>query len=507
VTIHDLSLESEAALTSATDSTRADVGLADRDRKRQPATARAKNRRGALVRRALLLSDVIALTAAYAVACAAVRSGFSGVLLLATLPAWTLGAKVFGLYDRDEQNADHVTIDDLGPLFRLLTIGSFLGLAVSWAAGIDGVTVGAVVVFWATAAVLVAVGRSLARSAVRRQAAFPQNTIIVGAGDVGQLIGRKLLQHAEFGINLVGFVDAEPKRMREDVDHIPLLGGPDEIAEIVRVHAIDRVVVAFSNDGHDQLLELVRTLRPLNVHIDLVPRLFEAVGPAVGIHAVEGLPLVGLPASRPSRLASRTKRTVDIVGASLALVLMAPLFAWIALRVRRDSHGPVFFRQTRLGEDMQPFTLLKFRTMTVDVDDGPHLEYLRQIMDPAALPTANNLYKLNRDDSVTRAGRWLRRTSLDEMPQLVNVIRGDMSLVGPRPCIPYETELFESHHYDRFLVPAGMTGLWQVAARAHSTFKEALDLDAAYARNWSLKLDLWLLARTPIVLFRDKETT
>jgi lipopolysaccharide/colanic/teichoic acid biosynthesis glycosyltransferase len=127
-------------------------------------------------------------------------------------------------------------------------------------------------------------------------------------------------------------------------------------------------------------------------------------------------------------------------------------------------------------------------------------------MSTHAVPAANALYKLDRSSEITRIGAWLRRTSLDELPQLINVLRGDMSLVGPRPCIAYETDLFEPHHFDRFLVPAGMTGLWQVAARAHATMREALDLDAAYARNWSLRLDFWLLARTPLALLRGGGT-
>jgi lipopolysaccharide/colanic/teichoic acid biosynthesis glycosyltransferase len=127
-------------------------------------------------------------------------------------------------------------------------------------------------------------------------------------------------------------------------------------------------------------------------------------------------------------------------------------------------------------------------------------------MTPGALPTANNLYKLDRSGEVTRIGGWLRRTSLDELPQLLNVLRGDMSLVGPRPAIPYELELYAPHHLERFSVPAGLTGLWQVEARAHSTFREALDLDVAYARGWSLGLDLRLLLRTPLLMFRKRET-
>ncbi len=217
---------------------------------------------------------------------------------------------------------------------------------------------------------------------------------------------------------------------------------------------------------------------------------------------------MGLLPSRPSRIARIVKRSIDLAGASITLVLLSPIFAYAAVRIRLDSPGPVLFKQERLGLGMKPFHVLKFRTMYVGTTVDPHREYLSEIMDPGAVPSAENanLYKLERANDVTPFGSWLRRTSLDELPQLLNVIRGEMSLVGPRPCIPYETELYEPHHFDRFLVPAGMTGLWQVAARAHSTFKEALDLDASYARSWSLELDLRILARTPWVVIRDRET-
>jgi lipopolysaccharide/colanic/teichoic acid biosynthesis glycosyltransferase len=187
-------------------------------------------------------------------------------------------------------------------------------------------------------------------------------------------------------------------------------------------------------------------------------------------------------------------------------VLAAPLLLVMAVLIRRDSKGPVFFRQQRLGTDMRSFTVLKFRTMREGTDDGPHREYLTKIMSADATPGTNNLYKLERADDVTPVGRWLRKTSIDELPQLFNVLKGDMSLVGPRPAIPYELELYEPHHFERFLVPAGLTGLWQVEARAHSTFGEALDLDVIYARSWSFGLDLRLLLRTPLLMFRNQET-
>jgi lipopolysaccharide/colanic/teichoic acid biosynthesis glycosyltransferase len=187
--------------------------------------------------------------------------------------------------------------------------------------------------------------------------------------------------------------------------------------------------------------------------------------------------------------------------------LVAPLMIFIAVRIRRDSPGPVFFRQKRLGAGMKEFTALKFRTMKVDTDQAAHREYIRQTMSSDSRAQSNGLYKLDRSDAVTRSGRWLRKTSLDELPQLINVLRGDMSLVGPRPCIPYEAEHFEPHQYERFLVPQGITGLWQVTARANSTFGEALELDVAYARDWSLGLDLRLLLRTPLQLLRQRAST
>ena len=190
----------------------------------------------------------------------------------------------------------------------------------------------------------------------------------------------------------------------------------------------------------------------------------------------------------------------------LALIALAPLFAYIALRIRLDSEGPVFFRQTRLGTNMKEFTALKFRTMKVDTDQSVHRAAVR-LSASGSTETEAGVYKLERSDAVTGFGRGLRRTSLDELPQLINVLRGDMSLVGPRPCIPYETENFEPYHLERFAMPQGITGLWQVTARANCTFIEALEMDVAYVRGWSLGLDLRLLLRTPLQLLRQRAST
>jgi lipopolysaccharide/colanic/teichoic acid biosynthesis glycosyltransferase len=196
------------------------------------------------------------------------------------------------------------------------------------------------------------------------------------------------------------------------------------------------------------------------------------------------------------------KRGLDVVLSTVLLLVFSPLFVVLAILVKLDSPGPVFFRQRRLGLYRREFTILKFRTMRAGTSDEPHRSYISDTMAGKAGVHGNGVFKLERPNDVTPLGRWLRRSSLDELPQLINVLRGDMSLVGPRPCIEYEVEFFEPHHHERFLVPAGMTGLWQVTDRGLATFREAMELDVAYARSFSLKQDLWILLRTPLKVFR-----
>jgi exopolysaccharide biosynthesis polyprenyl glycosylphosphotransferase len=470
--------------------------------------------RGWLMRRMLLAADVLGLVLAFVASVSlfdeaggTVSTSLEYLVFFATLPGWVVLAKLHGLYDRDEERADHTTVDDVVGVFHLVTVGAWIFFLGAWETGLADPGLTKLVVFWALAVALVTGGRAIARASCRRSLAYLQNTIIVGAGEIGQLIARKLLQHPEYGINLVGFVDAQPRERRADLGHLTLLGGPERLPELVRVLDVERVVVAFSGEPDRATLELVRSLRDHDVQIDIVPRLFELVGPRVGVHTVENFPLVGLPPVRLSRSSFLLKRALDLAGALAGLALTAPLFAYIAWRIRRDSPGPVLFRQTRLGLNMKEFTALKFRTMRADTDDAEHREYIRRTMTASADVEANGMYKLERRDAITPFGRWLRKTSLDELPQLWNVLCGDMSLVGPRPCIPYETENFRPHHFERFLVPAGVTGLWQVTARARSTFGEALDMDVAYARGWSLGLDLRLLARTPFQLLRQRQAT
>jgi exopolysaccharide biosynthesis polyprenyl glycosylphosphotransferase len=360
------------------------------------------------------------------------------------------------------------------------------------------------VLFWLSAVIVVPSLRAVARAYARTRPAYIQRTLILGAGQIGQLVARKLIQHPEYGIQLIGFVDSDPLERRSDVGELPVLGGPDELASIVQQHEIERVLVAFSGDSHQELLAAIRSLARLDVQIDIVPRLYELVSPNLSFHSVEGVALLGLPPAKMPPSSRMLKRTIDLIGASLGLFFTAPLFVYAAWRIHRESPGPIFFRQERVGLDMRRFTMLKFRTMVTNADQSVHEEYIKQTMNPNALVGANGVYKLQRENEITPFGRWLRKTSLDELPQLVNVLRGQMSLVGPRPCIPYELEHFAPHHFERFLARPGLTGLWQVHARSRATFGEALEMDVAYVRGWSLALDLGLLCRTPVALTRTK---
>jgi exopolysaccharide biosynthesis polyprenyl glycosylphosphotransferase len=492
------------------------LGAVD-DRTRQLLNRRPWARRGRLLRRSLVVADIVGLSLVFGLvvlAYAGEDPGRDGTLpaevaaFLLTLPFWPVVAKLHGLYDRDEGNLDHSSVDDVVGVFHTVTICCWLLLACSVLAGVSSADLHKLVTFWLAAVLVLPLTRAVVRARCRHSAAFQQNAIILGAGDVGQLVARKLINHPEYGVNVVGFLDPHPKARRADLpEHLTVFGDTERLPEIIGRLDIERVIVAFSTEPDRGTLERIRQLSAHDVQIDLVPRLFDVVGPRVVVHSVEGLPFVSLPPVRLTPFSRLLKRSLDLVVAGVVLLVTAPLFAVVAVLIRRDSAGPVLFRQTRLAQGRREFTALKFRTMRVDTDAAAHSEFIRRTMASRAAAESNGLYKLDRTDAVTRVGRWLRCTSLDELPQLINVLRGDMSIVGPRPCIPYETEHFEPHHYERFLMPQGMTGLWQVTARANATFREALDMDVAYVRGWSMGLDLRLLLRTPLQLLRQRSAT
>jgi exopolysaccharide biosynthesis polyprenyl glycosylphosphotransferase len=474
---------------------------------------RSARRRGWLVRRALVLADVLGLVLAFLFA--ELLFGSTGVqgpfntstetlLFLATLPGWLIVAKLYGLYDRDQQRTDHTTSDDIVAVLHMVTMGTWLFFAVTWIVRFASPGPPKLFAFWVTAVVLLPVGRVAARAFCRGRLAYLQNTLVYGAGEVGRTVAHKFLQHPEYGVNLVGFVDSSTADLSAP-KAVPVLGPSEDLREVVEAFQIDRVVVAFPAEGHDLVIERVRSLSDLNVHVDVVPTLLDVISPRVDVHAVEGLPLIGLPSFALTQSQRRLKRAMDVGLSSIGLVLLAPVFALIALVIKFDSRGPVFFRQVRMGEGEKPFLMLKFRTMIADADarkgEFAHLNK------HAGLGGDSRMFKISGDPRVTRVGGFLRRYSLDELPQFLNVLKGKMTLVGPRPLIPDEDRYVDDWARKRLDLKPGMTGLWQVLGRNEIPFGEMIKLDYLYVTSWSLWRDCRLLLRTvPLVLKGTGET-
>jgi exopolysaccharide biosynthesis polyprenyl glycosylphosphotransferase len=393
-------------------------------------------------------------------------------------------SKALGLYDRDEHLLSKTTLDEAPKLFTVATMLALLtwlagGLAVSGDLGRSQV-----LLLWVVAFLALCLGRVLARRLVR-SIAPAERCLILGNPAVARFVEGKLASSRSVDASVVARVPLVDAGLDELVSRLP--------TEIV-VHDVDRVVVAPGRS--DSPLELVRAIKSLGVKVSVVPQLLEVVGSSVEFDEVEGLTLLGVRRYGLSRSSEALKRGMDVVGAAAALLLLAPLLSMIALAVRLDSPGPLLFRQRRVGRHGRPFQMLKFRTMA----DGA--EGQRDAL-AGRNEASGGLFKIADDPRVTRVGRFLRGTSLDELPQLFNVLRGEMSLVGPRPLVVDEDRRVEGWQRERSRIPPGMTGLWQVFGSARIPLPEMVKIDYLYATNWSLWLDVKILLRTlPHVLAR-----
>jgi exopolysaccharide biosynthesis polyprenyl glycosylphosphotransferase len=476
------------------------------------ATPRRRYRRGSLVRRSLLLADVVGLVFAFVLANLLLPStgdptdkvgpGFEYVAFLLAIPLWILLLRLEGLYDRDEERTDHSTVDDIVGVFRSVTVGVWIFALFGMATNLVQPVLGRLGLFWLLAVAAIPTLRAGARVLCRHMREYTQHAVIVGAGKVGQQLALKLMNHREYGIHLVGFVDDQPTELDDELaERLPiLLGGPDRLRELITEHGVDRVIIAFSNDSHESVIANIRAIRDLDVQIDIVPRYFEVFGGAAEVHTLEGIPLVGLRPTRLPRSSRVLKRAFDLSASTFGLLLLAPLFAAVAIGIKLESRGPVFFRQVRRGANGTTFRIYKFRTMVAEAEDRKaevvHLNMHRS-RDP-------RMTKIPDDPRVTRLGRVLRRFSIDELPQLINVINGEMSLVGPRPLILEEDKYVQEWARKRLDLKPGITGLWQVLGRSDIPFDEMTKLDYVYVTNWSLRQDIRLVFLTVPSLFRTR---
>lgn len=450
------------------------------------------------LRRLLLVSDAIAI--AVALGLALKLAGAHGRSIadlgwgLLSLPVWALLFKTYGLYDRDDKRISHSTVDDVPWVFHVLVVGS-LGL---WAfyrvSPYDELILAEGLSFFGLGFVGVLSNRAIVRALARLTTA-PERVLIVGGGPMAELLLRKMVTHPEYRLNPVGYLDGiagvEPPRGAGDLPH---LGDVHDLAVVCRVAEIDRVLISPSVD-EAIMLDLIRQTRGLDVRVSIVPNVVDVLGPAVEIDDVEGITVLGINPPEFNRSSRVLKRGMDIAIAAGALLLSAPIIALCAIAVRLDSPGPAFFAQERVGREGRRFRLFKLRTMELGAD--ARTEELRVLSaDPAWL-------LLDHDPRITRVGRFLRHTSLDELPQLLCVLRGDMSLVGPRPLTPRDQGNVTGWGERRLDLTPGITGLWQVLGRTTIPFDEMVKLDYLYVTNWSLWGDVRLLLRTlPAVLRR-----
>jgi Undecaprenyl-phosphate glucose phosphotransferase len=349
-----------------------------------------------------------------------------------------------------------------------------------------------VVYAWLLTIVLVALGRSLLmmlRDLLRQRGMLVDRLLIVGTGDVGRMILQKIRQMPRLGYQVVGFVDGDTA-VGQEILGVPILGEVDDIPALIKEHEIEEVIIGRPELAHQELLAIIARCERGQVGIKIFPDVFQIIATELSIGDLGGLPLLSVRDVALRGWKLTLKRAVDLVGSAVMLVVLSPFLMLVALAIKLDSHGPVFYAQERMGLDAKPFWCLKFRSMRSDAEkDGPG-------------------WTVEGDPRVTRLGRLIRRLSVDEFPQFINVFLGEMSLVGPRPERPVYVEQFRRsipRYMDRHREKAGLTGWAQInGLRGDTSIAERTKYDLWYIENWSLWLDFKILLRTFFSIFRGR---
>jgi exopolysaccharide biosynthesis polyprenyl glycosylphosphotransferase len=430
----------------------------------------------------LVAADVCAAGLAVGVAHVVFGARGPGAAALTLLVIVPVVFTAMGLYRRDELVLSTNTLDEAPTVLQAATLSVLLAylaesalVRVPLGAKFTGLTLLAL-----TGATMLL--RVWAREAARRMTP-PERCLVVGGPDIAERLESKLDSGPAVKAELVGRLDLEGERM------------VDELPQRVADHDAHRVVIAGEGAPPERVHQAIQAAKSLGVKVSVLPRMFEVVGTSVAFDYIGGLTVLGVQRFGLDRRQRLMKRAFDVAGSLALLVVLSPLLAAIALAIRLDSRGPALFRQARVGHEGNIFEVLKFRSMVPDAEERK-----------AALANRNEadgLFKIDADPRVTRVGRQLRRTSLDELPQLFNVLKGEMSLVGPRPLIVEEDRQIEGFYRRRLHLTPGMTGPWQVLGSARIPLHEMVSIDYLYVANWSLWGDVKILLRTvPSVLLR-----
>ena len=331
--------------------------------------------------------------------------------------------------------------------------------------------------------------KRMLRTHLRRKGLGVDRLLIVGVGEVGRTVMRHVVAQPSLGYHVIGFVDDDPEKGSTDIGRFKALGNTTNIPRLVKEMAIDEVIITLPWMYHRKIVSIIAQCEREQVRVRIVPDMFQMTLSHLDVEDLGGIPMIGVRDISIGRGGMFLKRVIDVAISAVGLILLFPVFLIIALVIRLDSPGPVFFAQIRVGKGENLFSCYKFRSMREGAE--AEQEQLR-----AYNEADGPIFKIRDDPRITRMGRVLRRTSIDELPQLMNVLMGHMSIVGPRPAPPSEVQRYQAWHKRRLEVAPGITGLWQVSGRSELTFDEMVLLDLYYIENWSPLLDLQIILRT-----------
>ncbi len=451
-------------------------------------------RRDGVFRRLLVLADVVAVVAAFLLTVGLSRRSVQLTwVAVAEVPILVVCAKLTGLYDRDESLLRKTTLDEAPKLLQLATLCAL----VAWFTG--GLLVRGqldrheALFLWLALAGLLILARAGSRMLALRLVPA-ERCLFIGDEASAETIRSKLTGHGGVKAEVVAHLDLDKVASwsTDSFSEVRLA----EIRDLARTLDVHRAIIAPRSVDGGEMLNLVRTLKAVGVRVSVLPRLLEVVGSSVEFDDLHGVTVMGVRRFDLTRSSAAFKRAFDLLGATLGLLAVSPLLAVIAVLVKLEDGGPVFFAQQRVGRHGQRFRMLKFRTMVPDAEAlKDSLRHRNEAQE--------GLFKIAEDPRVTRVGRMLRRTALDELPQLWNIVRGEMSLVGPRPLVLDEDRRIEGWHRRRLELTPGMTGPWQILGPARVPLREMVAIDYLYIANWSLWTDIKILLRTvPHVLGR-----
>jgi exopolysaccharide biosynthesis polyprenyl glycosylphosphotransferase len=452
---------------------------------------RAAYRRDWIYRRALAIADLAAAAIAVLIGVPILGQDTLNPAALLALPLVLVVGKITGLYDRDENLIRKATLDEVPTLFWVATLYALLiwlagNLIVQGQFGRDQA-----VGVWVLLFVGMVATRSLARNAARALSG-EERCLVLGDPSTAEWISRRFAETAGLKATVVRTAPLPAQREVNGNGNGNGNGHPGLTAagleDLLTLQRIERVIIASRRASSDEVLDTTQRLKSMGVRVSVMPRLPEVVGASVELDDVDGITLLGVRRFGLTRSSGAMKRAFDVLGSGLGLILLSPFLAAMAIAIKLDSSGPVLFRQARMGRNGVPFEMLKFRTM-VDGADA-------QKSALAARNEAGGIFKIKDDPRITRVGARLRKASVDELPQLYNVLRGEMSLVGPRPLPLDEDVRIEGWQRSRLELPPGMTGRWQVFGSARIPLNEMVKIDYLYGAKWSLWLDVKTLLRT-----------